>query len=75
MVTSLKTKTQYRHLVAWCRFMGSYQSYCDYEILRAKQDKAPVDAIFYRDGRWHTYAEVTSQTTQVAIGDYLSQMS
>lgn len=74
MRTSLKTKTKYKHLVAWCRFMGSYQYYCDDQITRANSDDAPINSIFKKDGRWHTYDEVSSGTTQMAIGDYLSQM-
>ena len=74
MVTSLKTKTKYRHLVAWCHFMGSFQSYCDYQIIRAKEDDAPLNSIFKKDERWHTFDEVTSQTTQVSIGERLHEM-
>jgi hypothetical protein len=55
----------YPYLFAWCRFMHSAPYYYADELKRAREDKAPADAI-YRDehGRWHRFSEITNANTR-----------
>jgi hypothetical protein len=67
--------TKYKHLMAWCQMMGSYQYYIDAQIEEATRDNAPEDAIF-KDGKgvWHQYANVTNVSTRHVIDDILERM-
>ena len=46
----------YVYLRAWNRYMGSLSE--EWMLSEAREDKAPADAIYKRDGRWIRYAEV-----------------
>lgn len=62
-----QTQTDYPYIRAWGKFMGSHQYYINDEIARAKNDEAPQDAIYKRDGRWITFRQITSTTTREVI--------
>jgi len=67
------TKTQdYPYLRAWCRHMGSHQYYTDMQLERAREENAPVTAI-YRDvddegkSHWHTFESISREDTRETI--------
>jgi hypothetical protein len=62
-----RKKMTYQHIRAWGQMMGSNSEYIHDQIEQAKKDHAPHDATYFGDGRWHTFAEVTSIVTRNII--------
>lgn len=61
----MKSKNDYRHIRAWGRMLGSNREYVWDQVQKARADNAPDDAIYYgADKRWHTYSEVTVDSTR-----------
>ncbi len=75
-------KTKYKHLVAWCKMMGSYNYYIEDQIAKAKATNAPEDAIYEKmaeDGsgptdEWARFSEVTNQDTKMKIERLLESL-
>jgi len=62
-----RLREKYKHIVAWGRFMGSYDYYIESQPLKAERDNAPEDAIYKEQeidvllkGEWVTYGKVTN---------------
>jgi hypothetical protein len=60
------TTSDYACIRAWDRMMGSYGYYTERQIERAREDKAPADAIYFSEARkeWSRLSNVTSPATQ-----------
>ena len=60
----MQTK-DYPYLRAWCKMMGSYDYYLQAQLEKARKDKAPEDAIYYRNfsqiNGWVCFADVTNK--------------
>ena len=55
----------YRHLRAWGLMMNSAPGYIHDQVKQARKEQAPDDAVFRdKDGRWHTFDEVTRTDTR-----------
>jgi hypothetical protein len=60
--------TDYPHIVAWGRMLGSYDDYIQDQVALARADNAPPTAIYkHQDESWATFDEVTSHTTRAMI--------
>jgi hypothetical protein len=59
------TQTDYPGIRAWGKRLGSYGYYIDAQVQKARETKAPQNAIYfgndYEQGgeRWHTIDEIT----------------
>jgi hypothetical protein len=62
----------YRHLVAWCRMMGSHEDYTRKELGAAMRANAPEDVVF-RDveGNWKRFADVANPATRSVIERFI----
>lgn len=68
---------EYIYLRAWCRMLGSFSTFTENEVARAKADGAPQTAIYRRtDGTWATFEEIqckeTKQTVQAIVREMKS---
>lgn len=61
----------YKHIKAWGHMMKSYADYIYRQQQKAAEAGAPLDAIYERDGKWHTFDEVTSPETKRIVESYL----
>jgi hypothetical protein len=70
----MKPATEYRHIRAWGRMMGSRDYYIQDQIEQARKDKAPQDAIYRTsEGRWRVFSDVTRPDTRSTIESILGQ--
>lgn len=50
---------EYRHLHAWCKMLDDKTYLQQQEV--AIKEQAPIDSIYYKDGRWHRFSEITNR--------------
>ncbi len=60
----------YPYIVAWGRYMGSFQYYIDDQQLEAQQDNAPQTAVYKKDRVWVTFDELP-EIVQARLEVYL----
>lgn len=64
----------YPYLRAWCALMHSADYYLEDQLAKARNDKAPTDAIYFgNDKQWHRFADVTNGLTRFQIESILDQ--
>lgn len=65
---------EYKYIYAWGKFMHSYNSYIEDQMLRAKADNAPKKATFYSfdKKRWNTYDDITNFEVKMNIRSIVS---
>lgn len=58
--------SDYRHIAAWGRYLGSYQYYIKDQQEQAALDNAPLDAVYYNNDqrRWVTLDEMAAPARQ-----------
>lgn len=59
----------YKYIRAWGIMMGSFEYYINGEIQKAKDDNAPTDAIYKKDGVWATFSEIKSEDTKKRVAE------
>lgn len=59
--------TKYQHIVAWGRYLGSGAYYIEDQIDLAEKEEAPVNALYKREGVWHTFDDITDVVTKARI--------
>jgi hypothetical protein len=64
--------SEYKHIEAWGYFLGSAAYYIDAEQRKAAEEKAPLNAIYERDGKWATFDTVKSEMRKGQIEDYIN---
>ena len=54
----------YKYIWAWGKLCGSMDYYIDEQIKKAREENAPLDAIYYDDKefKWHTVRQTVSST-------------
>jgi hypothetical protein len=57
----------YLYIRAWGRFMGSGSYYIEMQIDKARENKAPQNAIYYNGNRWITIEDVQLKENREAI--------
>jgi hypothetical protein len=53
--------------------MGSLTYYCEMMQEKAKATDAPLDCIYHRDGKWHTYRDIQNVDTRAQIDVLMAQ--
>lgn len=72
----------YRHIVAWGVHLGSHAYYIEMQCAKAKEQGAPLDAIYLggtewgpaEERVWHTFSEIKRPENTQAIGEYVEAM-
>ena len=65
----------YLYIRAWGKMLGSFTSYIEREVEKARKDHAPQTAIYQRqDGSWATFGSVSSGDTRDAVQALVNQM-
>lgn len=58
----------YKYIRAWGQMLGSFPSYIEGEVERAKRDHAPQTAIYRRqDGSWATFEGIQRKDTRALV--------
>ena len=54
----------YKYVWAWGKLLGSMDYYIDRQIKKAREENAPLDAVYYdnKENKWHTVGDVVSPT-------------
>lgn len=66
----------YIYLRAWCRMLGSFPAYTEYEAARAEADHAPPTAIYRRDdGTWATFEEIRREDAKQEVRAIVDEMT
>lgn len=65
---SAELRRQFPFIAKWGQIMGSYDYYIDNQCRLAKEDNAPANAIYERDGKWRTTDDVTSPDMRYKLG-------
>lgn len=69
------TRNDYRHLRAWCNMQGSSAAYTKGQLEQARRDKAPEDAVYWREeSGWRTYSEVKNPETRFVMARLLGEI-
>lgn len=58
----------YKYIVMWGHELGSRPGYIERECWQAKQDGAPLNAIYKRDGHWQTTDTIANNPLRVRLG-------
>lgn len=67
--------SEYIYLRAWCRLLGSFPTFTEYEVARAKADNAPKTAIYRKsDGAWAVFEEIQSENTKRVVQAIVDEM-
>jgi hypothetical protein len=64
---------EYRHIAAWGRMMSSDRSYIFDQQVKAAADNAPIDAVYFGDGQWRRFSEVTNEDTITLINRFIGE--
>lgn len=65
----------YKYIRAWGQMLGSFPSYIEGEVERAKRDRAPQTATYRRqDGSWATFEQVVNKETRNTVATIVKQM-
>ena len=65
----------YPYIRAYGLFMGSFQSYIDSEVEKARRTNAPQTAVSqYQDGSWATFEDITFSDTRERIAALVADM-
>lgn len=60
--------TDYKYIRAWGKHLGSFNYYIDGEVLKARKDNAPQNAIYKNSkGNWQTFDDIKSDNTKKQI--------
>jgi len=55
----------YKYIRAWGRMLGSYPEYIERQVERARDDKAPEDAIYegsgVNRGQWRCFSDIENE--------------
>lgn len=54
----------YPAIRAWEKHMGAYGYYIDAQLKKARETKAPINAIYERNGQWHTLDDIVGLHTR-----------
>ena len=66
---------EYIYLRAWCWMLGSFSTFTENEVVRAKADKAPQTAVYRRsNGTWATFEEIQCKKTKQAVQAIVEEM-
>lgn len=66
---------EYIYIRAWCQMLGSFPTFTENEVARAKADKAPKTAVYRRNnGTWATFEEIQSQRTKQEVQTIVKEM-
>lgn len=70
---STQSVRDYPWIRAWDRMMGSFSYWTDMQLIRARADNAPQDAVYYNQdvGLWVTLEEIESEETRTRLEGYL----
>jgi hypothetical protein len=49
---------EYVNIARWGQMMGSFRYFIEAQQEKAASDGAPIDAIYEKDGVWHTLGEM-----------------
>jgi predicted transcriptional regulator len=65
----------YPYIRAYGLLLGSFQSYIDSEVEKARQTNAPQTAVSqYQDGNWATFEDITFSDTRERIASIVAEM-
>ena len=65
----------YPYIRAYGLLLGSFQSYIDSEVEKARRTNAPQTAVSqYQDGRWATFEDITFSDTRERIASIVAEM-
>lgn len=65
----------YPYIRAYGLLLGSFQSYIDNEVEKARQTNAPQTAVSqYQDGSWATFEDITFSDTRDRIASIVAEM-
>ena len=65
----------YPYIRAYGLLLGSFQSYIDSEVEKARQTNAPQTAVSqYQDGNWATFEDITFSDTRERIAAIVAEM-
>ena len=65
----------YLYIRAWGKMLGSFPSYIEREVEKARKTNAPQTAIYQRqNGSWATFGSVNSGATRDAVAMIVKQM-
>ena len=65
----------YKYVRAWNIMMGSFDYYINSEVEKAKQDKAPDDAIYKNHlDKWVTVSEIKNEETKRQVADIAASL-
>lgn len=59
--------SDYLHIRAWGKMMGSHEYYIVGEQEQAAEDNAPLHATYKREGQWNTYEDILAPDTREYI--------
>jgi hypothetical protein len=66
---------EYPFIHAWGAYMGSKQYYIKDQVSEAKEDEAPQNAIYLRDGKWRTIDDVSNERAKEFCLDWVAKNS
>lgn len=67
--------SEYIYLRAWCRLLGSFPTFTECEVTRAKEVNAPKTAVYRRsDGAWAIFEEIQSDDTKRVVQTIVDEM-
>lgn len=67
--------SEYIYLRAWCRLLGSFPTFTECEVARAKADNAPKTAVYRKsDGAWAIFEEIQSEDTKRVVQIIVDEM-
>lgn len=65
----------YPYIRAYGLLLGSFQSYIDSEVEKARRTNAPQTAVSqYQDGSWETFEDITFSDTRDRIASIVAEM-
>ena len=66
-----KLRMKYALIVIWHKDTGSYGYYIDQQLEKAERMAAPYNAIYERNGKWHTLDEINIENREWLPEDML----
>ena len=65
----------YLYIRAWDKTLGSFRSYTERQLLKARESHAPETAIYQReDGTWATFEDIATEKTKAEIRKLVDEM-
>ena len=67
--------SEYLHIRAWGKMMGSYEYYISNQQAQASSDNAPFNAIYHREGEgWHIAEDIKNPATKEYIEHVVEEL-